>query len=175
MTIPTSSAGALVLTVVLIDIDGVVAPSGGEPSYAGEVVWADLPPGRMHFPKAIIDWLAGLGARTQVVWVTSWQDHAVTYLTPALGLPVWGYHARRDAPKPLLLSAVQGWWKEAIVRAYLHAGCRVVWLDDDINYRTIIGELIDEFGDQLLAISPNPGQGLTSNERDRVDAWLRDG
>jgi hypothetical protein len=158
--------------VVLIDVDGVVGPSGGQPSYEGEVVWADLPPGRMHFPRAVIDWLANLDTRTTVIWLTSWQDDAVTYLTPALGLPVWGYHARRDAPKPLLLATVQGWWKEAIVRAYLHAGYRVVWLDDDIAYRTVIYELLDEFDGQLLAISPNPGQGLTAQERAHVDAWL---
>lgn len=158
--------------VVLLDADGVVLPFGDVPAYPDPPVWFNFPQGRMHVRRPVIGWLQRLGATTKVVWLTTWQDEAQSILGPALGLPMWGFHARTDAPRWTPQSPTS-WWKEAIVRAYLEAGYRVAWADDDIDSRVNRFALARDFPDAaLLCVSPSSSMGLSKSDMDTIDAWI---
>lgn len=156
---------------LFLDIDGVLAPMGA-PSIPNPLRWADLFPGGMHFPADVLDRLVGLHEQrlVRVAWLTSWQDQATTDLTPALNLPVWPVHLRRDAPPWFACPVETDWWKERVVFAALEAGERVIWCDDEIRFRAN-QDALGWYPDQLLSISPDSGTGLTMEDLDRIEQW----
>ena len=162
--------------VLFLDVDGVIAPSGGEPSYGGPVRWANLLPGRKHFPAAVLDRVVELDVRgvVRVEWLTSWEGDAATNLAPALGLPVWPVHTRGGAPKWWECPVDTDWWKQRVVFGALEKGARVVWCDDDIVFRADLGLLGRLYGDRLLAVSADSGTGLTWDDLDRIEEWATD-
>ena len=175
MTTPTiTSTRAALPPLLFLDIDGVIAPSGGQPSYPGPVRWANLFPGRMHFPAAVLDRLCAwhaIGA-VRVQWLTSWENEAATTLAPALGLPDWPVHTRRTAPRwHEVPYDDDNWWKQRVVLAALEAGERAIWCDDDIAYRADQDLLTRLYGHRLLAISPNSATGLTAADLNTIEAW----
>lgn len=159
--------------VLFLDVDGVIAPSGREPSYAGEVRWAVLPPGRLHFPGAVLDRLVDWDVRgvVRVEWLTSWQEDAAVHLAPALGLPGWPVNTRRDAPRWWACPYDTDWWKERVVAARVEAGERVVWCDDDIAFRADLDGLRLVGGNRVLPVAADSATGLTVLDLNRVDEW----
>lgn len=172
----TAAAGTV--PALFLDIDGVIAPSGGEPSYPGPVRWADLFPGRMHFPAPVLERLVAwhTSGTVRIQWLTSWEDAAATTLAPTLGLPTWPVHTRREAPRWHEVPYDDSdWWKQRVVLAALEAGERAIWCDDDIAYRTDLTVLNRLYGDRLLAIPCDSATGLTQANLDTIEDWLDTG
>lgn len=158
--------------VLYLDVDGPIAPSGGQPSYAGPVRYLKLGPGRMHFPIDTLERLVTLHERgiVRIEWLTSWEEEAPRDLAPALGLPVWPFHTRRGAPKWYECPVPTDWWKERVVVAALEAGERVIWCDDEIGYRADHATLT-YYTDRLLPICPDGATGLTLSDLDAIEDW----
>jgi hypothetical protein len=156
-TVPGMTQTSHDRTLLLLDIDGVLGPDTPHPAHGMPVRWADLPPGRMHFREDLIALLANLPDTIEPRWLTSWQDDVTSHLAPALGLPTWHAHRRSDARfGPTWTS----WWKERVVASHLGQGRRVVWADDEIQWRadTDWAELC--WPGQLTALSPDPIFGI---------------
>lgn len=159
---------------LFLDVDGVIAPYGGEPSYPGPVRWvSNLFYGGMHFPVEVLDGLVWLHQRglVRIEWLTTWEEEVATALVPALGLPEWPVHTRCTAPNVDECPGASDWWKERVVVAALEAGDRAVWCDDHIQDRASHGALA-RYADRLLVLSPDGSIGLTAADLNRIESWV---
>ena len=164
---------ALAVPRLFLDVDGVIAPMTKEPRHGAPVLWREgLGPGRMHFRVDVIQRLNSLQARgvAKVEWLTSWGESAAEVLAPIVGLPVWPVNARRDAPAWWRVPYETDFWKERFVYAALESGERVVWCDDDIQFRANHVELAS-FADSLFTVSPSSVMGLSDEDMDAIEDW----
>lgn len=159
-------------TSLFIDIDGVLAPTGS-PERPSEASWYALPPGDTWVYDATIRRLAALAGDglADFAWLTTWNSDALD-LALAVGLPRWPVRDRSEAPSTEAYPFAD-WWKERVVRDALAAGERVVWIDDQIDWRTEADLLERRFGDRLLLVQPDEHEGLTPAQVDAVEFWLR--
>lgn len=164
---------ALAVPRLFLDVDGVIAPMPKEPRHGAPVLWREgLGPGRMHFRVDVIQRLTSLHTRgvVKVEWLTSWDESAAEVLAPIVGLPAWPVNARRDAPAWWQVPYETDFWKERFVYVALEAGERVVWCDDDIQFRANHAELAP-FADSLFAVSPSSAMGLSGEDLDAIEHW----
>jgi Swiss Army Knife RNA repair-like protein len=71
--------------LLLLDVDGVLCPTGSGPGESMRTVMVDEFP--IVFSEKLPARLATLSERFTLVWATSWEDGANQHLAPALGLP----------------------------------------------------------------------------------------
>lgn len=102
----------------------------------------------------------------EVRWLTTWGEHANTYLADVFGLPpltVAGSPPWREGAE---------WWKLPHARSVFDGGAHVVWTDDDIQFSPeATAWLHDADPERILPISPHTG-GLLPDDLDRVERWL---
>jgi hypothetical protein len=154
--------------LLFLDVDGVLNPVCPHPDAGFDT--------HTLFGYAVLlsarhgAWLRELADTYELVWATTWEEHANTHVAPALGLdplPVVrlsGYVPRPGDPRiPLMeLFSAQKW--APLLR---HAGGRpFAWVDDVIPGRLLRKSLWRR--DRLL-LRIDPGQGL---ERWHVDRLL---
>jgi hypothetical protein len=107
-----------------------------------------------------------LDGRVEVRWLTTWADHANTYISPLLR---WSELVVAGQPQLGL-----EWWKlPYAVEMVETEHRRLVWTDDDlVTSRAAIDWLTAQRESEVLAICPDPAIGLTHEEVDRIEAWL---
>lgn len=156
-----ASQTCLYRATVYLDVDGVLLPTSHDAHPDFE--WRSAADGSRWAPEVVSD-LAGLPA--EVVWLTTWQEEANTFLCPLFGwdpLPVC-----RRRPEVI-------WWKfEALLRD--HPGGPFVWIDDELDQRltdnTTIRPRLDAIGTPYLLVSPAPRRGMDRVELQRVAEFL---
>lgn len=182
--------------VMLLDIDGVLNAMSKEPP---RNVWpveawqrAKIPSSDgIEYPfmwaKPVVEWLNRLhdSGDVEIRWHTTWQHEALT-VGEVLGLPVFRVH---DCPEfvegqangsalvaRLLREGLPRWWKyPAAERVLSDEGCRMIWIDDDINYQLTLGvrrTLRATYNVEF--VSPNERTGLTTKHMLKVESAILD-
>lgn len=109
--------------LLLLDVDGVLAPFGPGPCPQGHVeypLFGGEEPVRLDVRQG--SWLLELRTSFEVMWATGWQEEANEVLAPMLGIP----------PLPVLPLPPAPFPPEAKVPAVAAAAAQrpVVWIDD---------------------------------------------
>ncbi|WP_371495451.1 HAD domain-containing protein [Kitasatospora sp. NBC_00374] len=153
--------------LLFIDVDGVLNPACPHPDtefdshhLLGHTV---LLSGRHGA------WLRELAAGYQLVWATTWEEHANLHLPPLLGLPqlpvvtFTGYVPQPDDPKVPLLDVFSARKWAPIVR--YADGRPFAWIDDIIPSSLLRRTFLRR--DRVL-LRIEPGQGLQRRHVDRL-------
>jgi hypothetical protein len=112
---------------------------------------------------------------TEIVWATTWEHHADTYIAPLCGLP-----SGLDLLTDLSDRGVwHGTWKFDEVRRLVNEDPRpFVWVDDDIDTFLNGSESARRWAADLpipnLLISPDPRSGLTHGHFDAIEEFLNE-
>jgi hypothetical protein len=110
---------------LLIDVDGVLVPFGGDQPPAGHRLHRLSPDIEVWLNPVHGEWLNGLAKWFELVWATAWEHRAAMLIAPVLGLPALPVIEFGSAP-------MTNTWKLADVRRYV--GDRpVAWIDDDLG------------------------------------------
>jgi hypothetical protein len=153
-------------SIWFMDVDGVMAPFSRGGAFRD---WVRSPHERYQLwlsptqAASIREVLTATG--TDLIWVTTWAEHAAEYVERFLG---WPTHRFAPLPLPGLKGGDPGptgrWWKLDAVEHFLHEQRpeRMVWSDDDLDRHrsSVVGSLATYRARPLLQ-SPNPHIGLT--------------
>ena len=152
--------------ILFLDVDGVLNRLGPHPSkepanqYARMVVPSLDAQGQqvhLHLERADANRVRLLSGQFELVWASTWEDHANTALGPLLGLG--RFPVARQEP---------GDWGSKVPGLLRYAGDRpFAWVDDDTDERDLA--LLGGFGSQRAVIT-DPNIGLTGAH---VTALLR--
>ncbi|MBT2209083.1 HAD domain-containing protein [Actinomadura sp. NEAU-AAG7] len=155
--------------VLYLDIDGVLNPDAPRGHHEEHTV------GRLtvRIVPAHGGWLRELAARFDLVWATTWEEHANEHIGPLLGLPELphvpfsAYAARPGDPRVPLLQLPHARKWAPILR---HADGRpFAWADDIIPW-TIRRQALPHRR-ALRLVPVNPAQGLTRRHVDHLWHW----
>lgn len=136
------------MKLVLMDIDGVLAPLGAVP---GDPLVVRSTWTTWVIKRAIAEWFCGLTDKVDVMWASTWQDE-VAPLDAALGikLPILEFDSEHQGDE---------WFKTARVRRLLQEGNyeKVVWIDDEHSEDS---EGLAAAFPELELVTPDPAKGL---------------
>lgn len=102
-------------------------------------------------------------------WLTTWGARANSLLCPNFDL------AEVESVGEAPFSEGYTWWKWPCFQkvAQLNPRSKLIWADDDHGRGMAETEwAIDQFGDRLLLLSPDIGQGLTPKDIRKVEEFL---
>ncbi|MGH3423596.1 MAG: HAD domain-containing protein [Nocardioidaceae bacterium] len=105
----------------------------------------------------------------ELVWATTWEDDANTKIAHKVGLPptLPVIHFTRARPAGLT-------WKLASVARYV-AERPLAWLDDDLDEDAFAWAAArSDDGVPSLLVQTDPLTGVTDDDLDRLEGWLRD-
>ncbi|MGW0809167.1 HAD domain-containing protein [Nonomuraea sp. NPDC002799] len=156
--------------LLLIDVDGVLNPMGhATPDFrryrctvGDEVYTVHLNP---RHGRRLLD--LALATGSELVWATTWEQHANEWIAPRIGLPALPVISMtHDAP-----SEHGEMFKTPHVAAY--AGRRpFVWFDDQVWAEDEEYLRVHQGLDDFLLIHVDPRQGLTSRHLGMAHEWL---
>lgn len=185
--------------VVALDVDGVLNPLPLAVAEPVELVcrlddyvehWVVLEPGVVHNEflrgagqeglEAMIRlspthgaWIRSLLDRgVEVVWSTTWEEHANRVVAPLLGIPELPVGCTYDGDSsaghwhPEMLSDhYPSRWKARVLRSK-YRGRALAWVDDAID------SFIELRQDPTLTVGVDDRVGLTAAQMDEVETWL---
>jgi HAD domain in Swiss Army Knife RNA repair proteins len=170
------------LPTVFLDVDGVLNAFRFDVEHASfgdftdHAVTIDDQPGLgrrfdLCLSRTMGERLASLNA--VIVWVTTWEHHADTYIAPLCGLP-------RDLSVLTSPDGVDTWhgtWKfDAVRRAVSEDPRPFVWVDDDLDAFGRGSDSARRWAADLpienLLVSPDPRAGLTHGHLEAIEAFL---
>lgn len=160
--------------ILYLDVDGVVnALSPVVPSFEHRSFTVGSFAISWH-PPTVARLVAWLGeGRITITWLTTWEGEANSELGPVMGIPRLPAARRSQAPTGERLGP---WWKLAFVQDAYDRGEAVIWVDDDIATTPHARHwLATTEPDRMLALSPEPEDGLGSEHLDLIDEWLTAG
>lgn len=164
------------IPLVLLDVDGVINALSREPLPEFRAVYVHSfltdAPMRLQISDAMVARINAWTQWAEILWMTSWREHAKLRLAPAVGL--------RDF-------AVPPWSKYEVAQGLSPQDCDrpIVWIDDHLpnphhtcpELQTQLEQLTARLPDptKLLTVCPTTGDGawLTPELADRVDAFLQ--
>ncbi|MEU8119739.1 HAD domain-containing protein [Spirillospora sp. NPDC049024] len=155
--------------LLYLDVDGVLNPEAPVAGFAEHAV------GRLtvRINPAHAAWLRDLSVPYDLVWATTWEEHANRYIGPLLDLPRLPHVAISDyVPRPgdprtplLQLPRMRKW--APILR---HADGRpFAWVDDVIPLTVRRQALPYRRGLRLVPVRPH--EGLTRRHVDGLQRW----
>lgn len=166
-----SMSGDRARPLLILDVDGVLNPHGPradpeppwitfEADWSGYVVALNPEHGKQ---------LLALAERTgcELVWGTSWEEHANAEVGPRLGLP-WLEVIQVNTQPPVLGSMVL--WKTGHIATYAE-GRPFVWLDDHPG-ETDTKFLASHGCPDHLIIQIDAEEGLQDHHLQRAEEWL---
>ncbi|MCU1516296.1 MAG: hypothetical protein JWQ75_1017 [Pseudarthrobacter sp.] len=157
-----------------LDVDGVICPFGpvGRTQWGSGWRHADAGLLPVAYAQELVDWLNALAMEPDVrcVWLTSWEDLAAEYLSPAIGLAGGRW--------PCLTADGGGtgerWWKLTAIQADIERTGpeRVVWIDDQLGFEQGAREWARFLGLRILLVSPDPRLGLSPADLASISSFL---
>lgn len=162
--------------VLLIDVDGPLNPYAAPPHRRPEGYTTHRwHPEGWHGRKPLRVWLnpdhgpALLALPYRLVWCTTWQGQANTFIAPVLGLPELEYLPFPDSPSR---PDARLFWKTKYVVEWA-GGQPFVWIDDDTTRydQEYVDQHHDGFG-RILHIKPH--LGLQDEDFAVLNAWAPD-
>ena len=167
---------------VFLDVDGVLNAFQFDPEHAtfddftDHAITIDDPQsfGRRFdvcLSRTMGERIASLPA--VIVWVTTWEHHADTYIAPLCGLPT----GLKVLTSPGDVDTWHGTWKfDAVRRAITDDPRPFVWVDDDLDLFGRGSHSTRRWAEDLpienLLLSPDPRSGLTHGNLDAIEAFL---
>lgn len=162
--------------LLLLDVDGVL-----------NALKADMPEGwrRGVYNGYTLSWNPEVTNRlalwhttglVEIQWLTTWTHDADALLADDMGLPrslvTHSYYHENPKP-PQKFSLPFEWWKlsHAIDIVAEQPSRRIVWIDDDHGYDRQAIDFV-KANPQILAVQPNPYDGVSMAQLDMVEAWL---
>lgn len=165
-------------THIFLDVDGVLnAVRSGTPSQK-DSGWATWQLDRvMGYPiwhsSDMVAALNELAAREDVEfhWLTTWENHAVTELSPVIGINGTEWSVLKRGP------SYGSWWKFHTLDEYLEAEkiTRFAWVDDDHLYWSSASNGMDMRRHEWLRICPTTSIGLTRDHVAEITAFADGG
>jgi hypothetical protein len=153
-----------VTPLLFLDVDGVLCPVRG-PSEAW-TDWEEVPCEgySLVLSRAMADRIIRLPA--SITWLTTWGHLANTQIGAWLGWPTFGVLEPAEQPASLT-------WKLDAVREHLAGNdASFVWIDDHLDAMAdAIGAAL--VGGPRLLVAPDPYVGLTPDELDNVERFLK--
>jgi hypothetical protein len=157
-----------------LDVDGVICPFGpaGRTGWGSDWNYANAGLLSVAFAQELVVGLNGIAALAglRCVWLTSWEDLAPEYLSPAIGL---------DAGRWPYLTADGGgtgetWWKLRAIQEDLDRSRAdaLVWIDDQLRFEREAQSWARILGQRILMVSPDPRQGISPGELAAVRSFL---
>ncbi|AEM89019.1 HAD domain-containing protein [Streptomyces violaceusniger] len=172
--LPTSPEKPL----LLLDVDGPLnpyaAPAHRRPE--GYTTHRMRPPGwEDRWQKPLRVWLkpdhgpALLALPYRLVWCSTWQTHANTFIAPVLGLPELEHVPFPSSPSR---PNARLYWKTSYVVDWA-AGRPFVWVDDETTKydQEYVDDHHEGFG-RIVHVKPN--FGLRDDDFALINAWARD-
>lgn len=156
---------------IFLDVDGVLNACC-HPDDLPDGQWNDFQVAscmgfRILYSPRMGDALRGLGA--EIIWLTTWQDHANQWISPLFGWPHFEVIRRPERYQE------QGWWKSELLQAYVAENPGpFVWIDDDFAYGRMRGEVswLDSLEYPYLAICPEVNRGLTDQHIQEIKDFM---
>lgn len=160
--------------MLFLDVDGTLSPYGSRISETDVASgkWATLYEGRVSdlsvpYRPVVVERLMALRRAdlVEVRWLTTWEPSALDAWLDA-GLGPFRSAGRTEQGR-------RRWWKANVVEQWMLANRdrRAIWTDDALTQSRLRG--FDR--SRLLAISPNPTNGLTDRQLGRIERWIRAG
>ncbi|MFH8842793.1 hypothetical protein [Streptomyces sp. NPDC017868] len=160
-------AGAASRALLFLDVDGPLIPFGASPDPYPTYPPAPPPsvsPLLARLDPAQGDRLAALPY--ELVWATTWEEDANSWVAPRLGLPDLPLVTWVDGPEEPGLH-----WKTPALVAWA-AGRPFVWVDDEIGAADRAWVAARHPGPALLH-RVDAGTGLTATDFEVLAAWAR--
>ncbi|MCP9953794.1 MULTISPECIES: HAD domain-containing protein [Actinomadura] len=155
--------------LLYLDVDGVLNPEEPRPGFAEHAV------GRLTVRVNPVHgtWLQDLSARYDLVWATTWEEHANEYIGPLVGLPplphveISAYASRDGDPRtPLLQLPRMRKWAPILRHA---EGRPFAWVDDVIPLTVRRQAFPHRRALRLIPVRPEVG--LTRHHVDALHRW----
>jgi len=161
-------SAALERPLLLVDVDGVLAPFGhgaSEEERAAEGT-LDVDGLGIRIVRDLRGWISRLEDAFECVWATAWEHKAPLVFGRVFrfgsGWPVIPFSGPNGGGPTWKLVHVAGWCEENA------AGRRVAWIDDDLSWDA------REWArrrDETLLVRTDPARGMTAADVDRLLAW----
>ena len=156
--------------LLFLDVDGTVVPFG-----QGSGPVADVNTGDSYLAR--VDPQTGLRLAAlpcELVWATTWEDHANTEGAPQLGLPPlpvvhWSEPSIDDVLEDQWFDLH---WKTRTLVKWA-AGRPFAWVDDEIKDSDMSWVASNHHGHALLH-QVEASKGLTDQDLEALTAWLRE-
>jgi len=173
-----SKFGDCTLPVILLDVDGVINVL--EPIDAAGYEYADVSVHRnfsvevfpIYWRQVVVDYLNRVSrdGLAEIQWLTTWGQHAITALSPALGLDQFQVADTIERYRPQeRIVWTPNWWKLNAIRRF--AGVRrFAFIDDDLSEWT--RAQIAAIAPDSFLLRPASRVGLTDDDLASLDAWL---
>lgn len=153
--------------LIILDVDGVLSPLRALDSGATWGDWDTCPGAQVRVPVSPSMGRALASLPGEIVLCSDWGSRA-SVVSEALG---WGEvpALRRELPS-------RWWWKLDAVRAFLGARPRrpIAWVDDELRNHPEAAAWMMRAGVPALLLSPDPREGVTPDDVERLAAFCRD-
>ena len=149
--------------LLLVDLDGCVAPMGAVPEENAPLIIAgDWATWQVSLNVQL--WLESLPLDVEVRWASAWESY-IEPVNAALGTDFDHLEFESDSPS-------FEWFKLQTVRAIVESGkySTIVWVDDDLEESS---EALAGKHSELHLVRPDPTLGLTRSELAAIDVILR--
>lgn len=161
---------ACVSAHVYLDVDGVLnaVTTKSDPGWGwGESEVARVMGFQIRYSPAMVAAINEIAETASIFWLTTWRDHAVRFLAPAIGLNGTEWPIL-DAPEPLGAP----WWKLTAIRDHVERTQpeHAFWIDDDIRFDQQAREWLDLRSVNVTPICPRTEVGLTCESLDALRA-----
>lgn len=173
-------------TVIYLDVDGVInslsksAPKQNTQwfgEWKQEIVQVHSGKYPILWSTELVKSLNEIVARpdVQLVWLTTWQDYAVSVLSPLIGLDVTGSEVLYPEDQEDMYDA-QYWWKLQVIKKDVETRKpeKFIWIDDDFGFERAATMWVHSVEATVLPISPYSIYGITKKNISAIIEFINE-